>query len=95
MRPANKEPTMGELMGEGMEGKSHLGLSDLPKILGEKMPELPRNRIGKHRLINALQMRFGPGFRNIPMISGLIKEFDQEVETENIIRMNKMGRKNG
>lgn len=66
-----------------------LGLKDLPKLLGEKMPELPRNRIGKFRLLNALSQRFGPGYTNIPMVSEILKQFDQEVETENVIRLNK------
>lgn len=79
---------MGELMGKA-GGKSNLSLKDLPEILGEKMPELPKNRLGKMRLLNALQVRFGPGYNNIPMVSGILKEFDQEVELENVLRANK------
>lgn len=79
---------MGELLGKS-GAKSDLSLADLPEILGEKMPELPKNRIGKFRLVSALQARFGPAYNNIPMVTKLIKEFDDEVETENIIRANK------
>lgn len=84
---------MGEVLGKDAASKEDLGLKDLPSILGEKMPELPMNRIGKFRLINALQQRFGPGFRNVPMVSSIIKEFDQKMDDENVIRVNKKGRK--
>lgn len=90
MRPEGKA-SLGELMGKAGE-KEDLGLKDLPLILGEKMPDLPKNRIGKFRLVNALQQRFGPGFKNIPMVTKIMKEFDDEVETENVIRANKKGR---
>jgi len=50
---------------------------------------LPKNRLGKMRLLNALQIRFGQGYKNIPMVSGIIKEFDKEVELENVLRANK------
>jgi len=91
MRPAEKPASLGELLGKSAE-KKDLNLEDLPEILGEKMPELPKNRIGKFRLINALQMRFGNGYRNIPMVSKIIKQFDDEINFENTIRRNKKGR---
>jgi hypothetical protein len=91
MREKGGNATLGELLGKA-GSKADLGLKDLPTILGEKMPELPRDRIGKFRLIQALQVRFGDGFRNLPMIKGILNEFDQEVETENVIRANKKGR---
>ena len=91
MRAEGKPAALGELLGSAA-GKSELGLKDLPELLGEKMPELPMNRIGKFRLINALSQRFGPGFRNIPMVSGIIKEFDNQMNDENVIRQNKKGR---
>ena len=91
MRQAEKPASLGELLG-GASSKQNLGLKDLPQILGEKMPDLPKNRIGKFRLINALQQRFGPGFKNVPMVSGIIKEFDQQINDENVIKANKKGR---
>lgn len=91
MRSANKPASLGELIGKDAD-KQNLTLKDLNKLLGEKMPDLPRNRIGKFRLINALQQRFGPGFKNIPMISNIIREFDQEVSDANVIQANKKGR---
>lgn len=91
MRNAEKPASLGELMGKA-GNKTDLGLKDLGSILGEKMPELPRNRIGKFRLMNALSQRFGPGFKNIPMVNSIIKEFDQEMNDESVIKANKKGR---
>lgn len=91
MRPEGKPASLGELLGSAGD-KKELGLEDLPQILGEKMPDLPKTRIGKFRLINALQNRFGNGFRNIPMVGKIIKQFDDEIEFENTIRRNKKGR---
>ena len=88
MRPQGGNATLGELLGDSGEA-SEMGLKDLPKLLGEKMPELPRDRVGKFRLVSALQQRFGQQFRNLPMIKNILSEFDQEVETENVIRANK------
>ena len=91
MRSADKPASLGELLG-GEADQGEMSVKDLPKLLGEKMPELPRNRIGKFRLVSALQQRFGPGYGNIPHISKILKEFDDEVELENVVRQNKKGR---
>lgn len=89
MREAGKPATLNELLGG--QGSEVMSLKDLNKLLGEKMPDLPRNRIGKYRLVNALAQRFGPEYRNLPNVVNILKEFDQEMETENVIRMNKKG----
>jgi hypothetical protein len=91
MKEKMRNATLGELLGKA-GSKADIGLKDLPMILGEKMPELPKNRIGKFRLIQALQVRFGDGYRNLPHIKSIIDEFDKEVETENVIRANMKGR---
>lgn len=57
-------------------------LSRLHEVLGEKTPELPRNPVGRHRLVTALSNRFGPNFRSLPGVSDLMKQFDGEVEFE-------------
>jgi len=90
MRSANKPASLAELLGK--DAGSSLGMADLPSLLGEKMPELPKNRIGKFRLTNALKLRFGPGFRNIPGIKNILEEFEHDMETENIVKMNKESR---
>lgn len=91
MRQAGSVAKLGELLGAEASDKQSLSLEDLPELLGEKLPELPLNRVGKYRLLNALKQRFGVGYRNIPMIAGIIRDFEQKVEDENIIRMNKKG----
>lgn len=90
MRKSGGQATLGELIGDGVA--KNFSLKDLPNILGEKMPELPKDRIGKHRLVNALRVRFGDGYMNIPSVKNILKEFDDEVELENIIRANRKGK---
>ncbi len=93
MRESGTPASLNELMGkEGSKAENDFDLSDLPDLLGEKMPELPKNRLGRFRLLNALQLRFGPGFRNIPGIKKILSQFDSHVETENTIRQNLKGR---
>lgn len=93
MRSSLKPASLGELLGAGFEHRDKLTLDDLPKLLGEKMPEISFDRVGKIRLLNALTVRFGQGFQNIPGIKQLLSEFDREMKTEAIVRMNR--RKNG
>ncbi len=62
--------------------EGNLSLKMLPEILGDAMPELPKSAIGRHRLIRALQQRFGPNFRSLPGVMGLVKEFDDTVSFE-------------
>lgn len=80
---ATKRASLSELMGvkAGNSG-GNLSLKMLPEILGDAMPELPRSAIGRHRLIRALQQRFGPNFRSLPGVMGLVKEFDSEAKFE-------------
>lgn len=92
MRAAEKPASLGELLGKAGSNAESLSLEDLPTILGEKMPELPKNRIGRFRLINALQQRFGNGYNNIPGVKNIIKQFDEEIKLENVIRLNKRGK---
>ena len=87
MRSAGSPASLGELLGKSAE-QSEVGLKNLPDILGEKMPDLPVNRIGRYRLTQALSVRFGPGYMNIPHVKNIIKEFDQKVSDENVIRQN-------
>ncbi len=86
MRSSQKAVSLNELLGKTSDRE--IGMKDLPKILGEKMPDMPKNRVGRYRLMQALKVRFGPGFRNIPGVKNIIHEFDEEVKTENIIKMN-------
>lgn len=80
MRKASLHELMGNAADEG------LTLASLPHILGAAMPELPRNGVGRHRLITALQQRFGANFRAIPGVADIVKEFDRDIAHENKIR---------
>lgn len=84
---------MGELFGAKEGAKAEQGqeftLDSLPELLGEKMPKMEFTRVGRMRLINALEHRFGKGWRNIQGISSILSDFDKKLDTANLIRMNK------
>lgn len=92
MRDAIKPASLGELMGKGFEHRTKVAFSDLPKLLGEKMPEIKFDRVGRLRLMNALEMRFGKGFRNIPGLKSLLDDFDKEIKTESLVKLNRRSR---
>lgn len=79
-------PTLNEIMGK----KSSLDkLENLPEILGEKMPEMEFNAVGRMRLLRAFRNRFGQGFRNLPNVSKILKDFDEEVSFNKVITQNR------
>lgn len=82
-----KNVSLAELMGipASRNAQSGMRLAQLGEILGTSTPELPRNQIGRFRLIRALQQRFGHSFRSLPGVSGIIKEFDNELDDANRI----------
>lgn len=80
MREKGGNATLGELIG----GASEMSLTNLPEILGEKMPELPKTKVGRYRLVRALRHRFGDNYRNIPGVKGLIAEFDDDLRHEGV-----------
>ncbi len=92
MRESGSPAKLGELLGAESSDKKQLSMEDLPELLGEKMPDLPLNRVGHYRLMQSLKQRFGAGYRNIPMIQGIISEFEQKMKDENVIKMNMRGR---
>lgn len=77
-----KKISMNELMGKSGDKASSrkLCLDDLGDILGEKMPVLSYSPVGRLRLTQALRNRFGDGYRNIPGIADIIKEFDDQAK---------------
>lgn len=79
----SKKVSLQELMGR--EGSKGITLKDLSNILGDSMPDLPKNQVGRFRLVRALQQRFGSGFRNLPGVSDVVKEFDSDIEFEKTI----------
>lgn len=91
---SNRKLSLAEMMGAtaaktGQSGK--LSLSQLPEILGDGCPDIPKNAVGRHRLIRSLQQRFGPNWRSLPGVKDLVVEFDSDVELEmRIARLKKI-----
>jgi hypothetical protein len=66
----------------GTHGKSGMALNNIHEVLGHATPEMPRNAVGRHRLVRSLQQRFGPNFRSLPGVKDIMKQFDGEVDVE-------------
>lgn len=94
-----KKASINELMGKAGSSATErkLSLSDLPQLLGDAMPEIPKTPVGRLRLTSALRNRFGDQFRNIPGVKDILKEFDEEaafsvkLEEMKMIRAKKKG----
>lgn len=78
----SKTPSLNELMGSGgkREKGQKLTLDDLSQLLGERMPKLEFSPVGRFRLTTALRNRFGDNYRNLPGISDIMHEFDEEAK---------------
>ena len=71
--------TLNEIMGKAAaSGQKSLSLDDLGELLGERMPKLEYTPVGRFRLTSALRNRFGDNYRNLPGISDIMKEFDDQ-----------------
>lgn len=88
MREKGSPASLNEMLGSKGE-KEHFELSDLKEILGENMPELSFDRVGRLRLTQALQQRYGVGFRRIKALKNLIQEFDEEMKVATLVKRNK------
>lgn len=85
----SKRTSLSEIMGKsgadaGSSGR--LTLKALSDILGDAMPELPHNAVGRYRLLRSLKARFGPNFRSLPGVSDLMKEFDGVLHVERTVQ---------
>lgn len=79
-----KKMTLNEIMGKSGEvAKSRkLTLDDLEELLGERMPKLQFSPVGRFRLTTALRNRFGDGYRTLPGIDDILKDFDDHASFE-------------
>lgn len=84
-----KKVSLNELMGS-KGTKRTLGLSDITDLLGERMPNLEFSPVGKLRLTNAFRNRFGADYVNLPGVSDVMKEFDEQVKHHIKIQKMKM-----
>lgn len=74
-------PTLAEIMGRSGAKKSEgrkLTLEDLGDLVGENLPEINFDAVGKHRLVTALRNRFGDGYRSIPAAKDIIADFEEK-----------------
>lgn len=92
MRDSDTPATLNEIMGNKTNGQ--LTMADLKDVLGESMPTIELNKVGKFRLLQALRNRFGDNYRNIPGVKNILDDFDRELNIDLQIRKNK-GAKNG
>ena len=85
----SKKVTLAEILGTKAHSLGgNVSLEHLPAILGDALPDLPRNKLGRHRLVRALKQRYGPNFRSLQGFGNIIKEFDGEIDlNDKISRM--------
>lgn len=86
---SSRKLSLSELMGKAGASRASGGgltLEHLPELLGENLPDLPRNAVGRHRLIRSLQQRFGSNFRSLPGVADLVKKFDDEIAFEDRVQ---------
>lgn len=50
------------------------------KVLGDDIPELPLNKIGRFRLLQALRRKFGITYRNVGQAKKLLDYFDRQLK---------------
>ena len=84
--------TLQEAMGKSADKakQGSLSLDDLPDLLGERMPKLEYTRLGRLRLMRKMRDRFGPGFKSLPGMDGVMKQFDQEMGNNEDLHKAKM-----
>lgn len=95
-----RKHSLNELLGSaGSKAEAkELSLRDLEELLGEQMPKMEYNPVGRLRLMTALRNRFGDNFKNLKGLSGIMKEFDEEAKFNvklQEMKMIKAGAKNG
>ena len=68
--------------GAKLSSSGKLSMDNLQDLLGEAMPDIPKNRVGLFRLMRALKGRFGNDFKNLPGIKDPSKVCDVGVKFE-------------
>jgi len=92
-RPQEMPATLGEVMGNKVPQDKQLTMDDLPALLGDVVPDIEFNLVGRMRLLTALQKRFGDSFRNIKGAKEVLADFDKEMKVRKVIRKNVSERK--
>ena len=58
--------------------KSQMDLKPIKEVLGDDMPAITPDPLGKYRLLTALKRKFGPSYRSHPSSVGAIHHFEKE-----------------
>lgn len=85
MRDEKNPASLSEMMGK----ENEVSLETLPEILGNAMPEMDYDHVGKIRLVHALQQRFGQNYRSIPGVNKTIADFDKQMKFNSVVKKNK------
>lgn len=72
--------------------KTTMNTDPIKNVLGDKMPALTPDALGKYRLLSALKNKFGPTFRNHPDAQASIKHFEKEYNYFKTLRSTLSGR---
>lgn len=69
--------TVREMMGEEVPMK--MDLSPIKEALGEDLPEIPANSLGKIRLVKLLRNKYGINYRNFAPAIRALNHFESEM----------------
>jgi hypothetical protein len=61
-----------------------LNLTPFRQILGDDIPDLPLNKIGRFRLLQALRRKFGANFKNVGQAKKLLDIFDRQLKISKV-----------
>ena len=57
-----------------------LDMAPFKAVLGEDLPDFQLNKLGKYRLMQALQYKYGAGYKNVPAANKLLMMFEREMK---------------
>lgn len=69
-----------------VHAKFPMNRAPLKQALGEVMPTIEPTRIGRHRLLEALRLKYGDSFRQHPHAKSALDSFDKDFKTIDLIR---------
>lgn len=58
--------------------RKDMDMHPIKQVLGEQTPAVTPDALGRHRLMNALKQKFGPGYRNHPEATKARSHFESE-----------------
>jgi len=84
--------TPGPSYGSQAKAKSSMDTAPIKKVLGDAMPALTPDPLGRYRLMSALSKKFGPTFRSHPDATSAIHHFEKEYNYFKTIRTTLSGK---